>query len=256
MTLCPKSPIVAKTYPTKPFHAGAPVTQPQRILVTDFDGTMTREDFFRLVVTRLLGPDDLAPWEAFLAGRVSHFSALQQIFGKIRAPESALLALLDEMRPDPLMPDYAKALQADGWRIVIASAGCEWYIRIILKRLGVSGVTIHANPGLYHAGGPLEMRAPVDSPFYSPETGVDKAGIVRFHLENGALRQPAGRREQGRGPLVVYAGDGLTDVPAGLLVPPGQRFARADMAAALRDAGQEYRSFDAWSDVAEALLRR
>lgn len=216
----------------------------QPVLVTDFDGTITEHDFFHLVVGNLLTPDDMAPWTAFRAGTISHFEAIKSIFGKIRAPESAVRALLDDMRPDPLLPEYAKALQDAGWHIVVASAGCEWYVRIILERLGVSGFEIHANPGVYHEGGPLEMLAPLDSPFYTPETGVDKVGIVRFYLEKAA----------GAG-TVAYMGDGVTDAPAGLLVPPDLRFARADMAEALRAAGQEYRPFSIWSDAAKALLR-
>ena len=31
-----------------------------RILVTDFDGTITKHDFYKLVVSRLLTPEDLA----------------------------------------------------------------------------------------------------------------------------------------------------------------------------------------------------
>ena len=217
----------------------------QSVLVTDFDGTITGKDFFRLAVERLLTPEDMAPWDAFLAGKTGHFAAVQMIFGKIRAPESAVLALLDDMQPDPRMPEYVRALHDAGWRVVVASAGCEWYIRIILERLGVSGLEIHANPGMYREGGPLEMSLPVGSPFYSPETGIDKEAIVRANMGGG----PAGNV------TVVYAGDGVTDVPAGLMLPPSRRFARSDMAESLRRRGEGFRPFNVWSDVAEAILK-
>jgi phosphoserine phosphatase len=37
----------------------------------------------------------------------------------------------------------ARALKDSGWEIVIASAGCDWYIRYLLNKVGVS-VVLHA----------------------------------------------------------------------------------------------------------------
>ena len=213
-----------------------------RVLVTDFDGTITAVDFFYLAVERFMDKTALAPWKDYEAGKISHFTAVQRIFAKIRAPESEVLALLKETRPDPLLPACAKALREDGWQVVVASAGCEWYVRHILDSLNISHFEVHANPGYYQEGGPLVMEAPVASPFYDPETGVDKAGIVRFYLEQGAE--------------VFFAGDGLPDVPAGLLVPPSRRFARKYMAAELKRRGEAFHAFSVWSDVARSLLGR
>lgn len=212
---------------------------PSLVLVTDFDGTITAEDFYTLVVDRLLQPGDLAPWNDYRAGRITHFTALQRIFARIRAPEEAVRELLGDMRPDPHLRESAAALEAAHWKVVVASAGCEWYIRHILDPLKVN-FEVHANPGTYAKGGPLRMEPPLDSPFYSPETGIDKAGIVRFHLERGAT--------------VAYAGDGFTDLGAALLVPPDKRFARADLAVGLDRKEEPYRPFSFWSQVAAALL--
>ncbi len=214
------------------------------ILVSDFDGTITRNDFYSLVVERLLTPGDLVHWQDYRAGKISHFTALQRIFGSIRAPEEKLLAIVRGMEPDPYLAASLAALRAARWDVVVASAGCDWYIRRILADLHVS-LEVHANPGAFAPEpgsrlGSLRMEAPADSPFYSPATGVDKAAIVRFHQERGAV--------------TAYAGDGFTDAPAALLVAPERRFARADLADVLRERGEPFRPFSAWSDVARALL--
>lgn len=211
------------------------------ILVSDFDGTVTGEDFFQLVVSHLLTPKDMQPWDEYLEGRLTHLKALQRIFGKIRAPESDVVALLDDMRPDPEFAESLASLRAANWEVVIASNGCDWYIRRILERLGVR-VELHANPGTYPEGGPLIMKAPLESRFYNPEGGVDKAAIVRFHQE--------------RGVRVAFAGDGYTDQEAALLVPPPLRFARAALAAVLRTREEPFQSFSVWSDIARNLLSR
>ena len=210
------------------------------VLVTDFDGTITAGDFYILAVERLLKPEDLAPWAEYRAGRITHFSALQTIFRKIRAPESAVLDLLRDMRPDPHLAESAAQLKAAGWHVVVASAGCAWYVNRILNGLGVD-FEVHANPGVYADGGPLLMEAPVNSPFYSREVGVDKASIVRFHQERGAR--------------VAYAGDGFTDYEAASLVPSSFRYARADLADILKKNDKKFNGFSLWSEVAEALLQ-
>jgi 2-hydroxy-3-keto-5-methylthiopentenyl-1-phosphate phosphatase len=209
------------------------------VLVSDFDGTMTTAEFYKLVAERLLPPGALAPWEDYRAGRITHFAALKTIFGRIRAPQDQVLDIVRDMRPDPNLAASVAKLRAAGWEVVVASAGCEWYIRHILAGIGLT-VELHANPGVYRPGGPLVMDAATDSPFYCPELGVDKAAIVRFHL--------------GRGLPVAFAGDGFADLPASLLVHAELRFARADLAKALREQGKPFRPFAVWSDIARTLL--
>jgi 2,3-diketo-5-methylthio-1-phosphopentane phosphatase len=215
---------------------------PASVLISDFDGTITANDFYQLVVERLLTPDDLGPWAEYLAGRISHFEALRRIFATIRAPEERVLDVVRAMRPDPLLAKAVAALRAANWRVVVASAGCDGYIRRILAEAGVT-LEVHANAGEYRnteGGGMLIMRMPADSPFFCPETGIDKAAVVRFHLA--------------RAKVVAYAGDGFTDAPAALLVAPERRFARAALARTLREQGEPFRPFIVWSDVARALL--
>ncbi len=210
-----------------------------RILVTDFDGTITKHDFYKLVVSRLLTPEDLAPWTEYRAGKITHFTALQRIFSKIRASESALEELALGMEPDPRLREAVVDLQAAGWDVVVTSAGCDWYISRVLAKAGVE-LEVFSNPTTYAPDGSLHMRPPVESAFYCAETGVDKAGIVRSHRERGAV--------------VAFAGDGFADLLAALEVDPARRFARADLAAALGERGEGFRPFSIWSDVARELL--
>lgn len=212
---------------------------PDAVLVSDFDGTMTAEDFFSLAVKRLLSPEDIGPWKAYLAGRMTHFDALRTIFSRIRAPEADVLAIIDATGLDPKLPDALARLRAAGWEVVVASAGCAWYIDRLLHGAGVR-LEVHANPGVYLPGGPLVMEAPPPSPFTCEETGVDKAAVVRDALA--------------RARAVAFAGDGLADLPAALLVPDGLRFARGDLAGALTRCGRPFRTFAAWSDIAVMLL--
>jgi HAD superfamily phosphoserine phosphatase-like hydrolase len=215
------------------------VSEPRAILVTDFDGTLTRREFYQLVRDHLGGPaDDF--WADYRAGRMSHFEAMARYCATIRADEADVVRTLLRLELDPRFPELAGELTRAGWELVVASAGSDWYIRQVLEPTGVT-VTVHANPGRWVGGeGGLELTPPTDSPFYCPNVGIDKAEIVR-----DALRRSA---------VVAFSGDGFPDVPAALLVPPGRRFAKADCAGELDRLGEPYRRLERWAEVAEALL--
>ncbi|HEX8200963.1 MAG TPA: hypothetical protein VF590_10770, partial [Isosphaeraceae bacterium] len=71
------------------------------VLVTDFDGTLTRHDFYRLVLERLLPPGAPDFWDEYRAGRLTHFEALRAIFAAAPAGAAALAELAGQMELDP-----------------------------------------------------------------------------------------------------------------------------------------------------------
>lgn len=212
---------------------------PSKILVSDFDGTMTRHDFYQLVRKRWWNEGDPDPWEEYLAGRLSHFDALNQFFARIEADEAALHTFAEGMELDPALPSALERLQDAGWSIVIASAGCEWYIRHLLAGIRTP-YTLLANPGRLVPGAGLVMTPPVDSPFYTPATGIDKLAVVKQ-----ALAQP------GR---VAFAGDGPPDLPPARLIEADGRFARGYLASALTGEGLSYHPLTNWKTLADQLL--
>ena len=124
----------------------------------------------------------------------------------------------------------ARELQKRRWEIVIASAGCDWYIRFLLKQAGVS-VLLYANPGVFDPECGLQMSLPERSRFFSPTTGVNKVEIVRDALS--------------RSDRVAFAGDGRPDMEPALLVKPEFRF--------LPERGEKFHSFEHWSQIADQL---
>jgi 2-hydroxy-3-keto-5-methylthiopentenyl-1-phosphate phosphatase len=217
------------------------MTTPTRVLVSDFDGTMTRHDFYKLTLDELLPPDVPDQWAAYRAGEITHFEALRRYFAAIRAPEAEVLALVDRMELDPGLKGAVAELAEAGWKVVVTSAGCDWYIRRHLAAAGVE-LEVHANPGRFEAGRGLLMEKPTDSPYRCENLGVDKARVVRDHLAAGRV--------------VAFAGDGFPDAEAARLVPGELRFARADLADVLTREGLAFHPFAVWSDVARVLGRR
>lgn len=208
-------------------------------LVTDFDGTLTRHDFYDLVRRRWpVDPED-DPWQHYVEGQITHFQALKEIFSRIRGSESDLLAEVDAMGLDPDLPQAVQDLQDAGWEIIVASAGCEWYIRYLLDRAGVR-LKVYANPGVFDPAHGLQMSLPAPSPFFTPNTGTNKGAVVRDALS--------------RSEKVAFAGDGRPDLESALLVPASRRFARGWLAGALRDQGHDFILLENWRQVADHLL--
>jgi 2,3-diketo-5-methylthio-1-phosphopentane phosphatase len=217
----------------KPKHAAG-------ILVTDFDGTMARQDFYRLILDRnLVAPGTPSFWHQYVQGRMTHFEALQATFDAARIGEDQLHALVNDMDLDPAAAGEISKLRAVGWNVVVASAGCRWYIDQILDAAGIQ-IEVHANPGSIRDRR-LRMELAPQSRHFHPETGVDKAAIVQAAIANA--------RE------VAFAGDGLADLESALLVNPTRRFARGMLADQLTDRGESFQPFDRWSDVTGTLLR-
>jgi len=120
----------------------------------------------------------------------------------------------------------------------VTSAGCHWYIRILLDEAGVA-LPVWSNPGRFEKGRGLLMELPRGSRYFSPSLGVDKAAVVREGIASG-------RR-------VAFAGDGFPDADAARLVADEHRFARGDLAHALSKEGLAFHRFDRWSEIAPVL---
>lgn len=216
-------------------------SQAHSVLVTDFDGTMTRHDFYKLALESLLPADVPDYWEEYRSGAITHFEGLRRYFAAIRASEQDVLAVVERMELDPQLPAAIESLRNAGWDVVVTSAGCEWYIRQLLSAAGVD-IEVHANPGRFALGQGLLMEMPTKSPFWSPMLGVDKAGVVRHFLREGRT--------------VAFAGDGFPDAAPARLVPDDLRFARGDLADVLQRERLPFHPFDMWSDIADRLLQR
>lgn len=209
------------------------------ILVSDFDGTITRQDFFWLAINHLLPPGTPNFWDHYRDGTLTHFEAMQAYYAAIRTSEQDVLNMLDGIDIDPRFAESIDALRAAGWEICVVSNGCDWYIRRLLARVRVE-VPVLTSPSRFVEGQGLLMEQPVDSPFHEPTLGIDKSAVVRHFLQQN-------RR-------VIFAGNGLPDAPAARLVTPQCRFGTGDLAELFDREGVAYRPFEWWSEIADALL--
>jgi HAD superfamily phosphoserine phosphatase-like hydrolase len=209
------------------------------ILVTDFDGTFTRRDFFDLILERHDPPGARESWQGFLDGRLTHAQGIGGVFAALRTDESGVEALIAALDPAPGTAAAVGRLQQAGWEIVVASAGCGWYIKRLLAELGLE-LTVHASPGTFSPETGIVMTPDPAGPYFDPESGIDKPAVVRAALV--------------RDPIVAYAGDSNTDRAGALLVPPERRFITGWLGRRLVKEEVPHVPFGVWPEIAAHLL--
>ncbi len=173
-------------------------------LVSDFDGTISDDDFFNYVCHQYLGQEALIPWQEYLQGKKTHFEALKEIFSSLRVNQKEFDEFICQIPIDEYFFKTAAFCRQKEIPVYICSAGCDYYIQ---KRLGDKiknlNLKLITNHGVYNSQtGLIITPLPLNSPFYDPDTGVNKASIVHYL--------------QLQGYKVVYCGDGKPDIPAAI----------------------------------------
>lgn len=168
-------------------------------LVSDFDGTITPEDFFWYVSNQYLDKDSLLPWNEYLAGRETHLNALNRIFSHIHVPTEDFINFIKTIPYDEFFTQTAVLCRQKDIPFYICSAGCDYYINhIIGTEIHNEDINLITNHGVYHPKSGLVMQAqPKDSPYYDVNVGISKSAVVKKLKEDGYF--------------VIFAGDGPPD---------------------------------------------
>jgi HAD superfamily phosphoserine phosphatase-like hydrolase len=207
-----------------------------RLIVVDFDGTITERDTLDDVLERY-APEAYEQAEAGLAaGRLTLRECMEQEFAPVCGDPGTIIAeAVAAAVVRPGFAEFVQAAEAVGHRVVVVSGGFESIIRHVLEREDAGHLPVFAHEARFTPQGTtVEFRHWDDCAACGEEC---KRSIV------------AGLRN---GDEVVYIGDGYSDRCAALVAD--RRFARRFLARDLDKAGVEYTPFDDFHTVREALL--
>ena len=210
-------------------------------LVIDFDGTITDDDFFVYIKNEYFDDAALEPWRRYLNGELTHFQALQQIFGLLRVSEVELKRMIATIKVDSWVEPLFRLCAKAQIIVFIASAGCDYYIKQLLGDvIRKYNVTLIANSGVYSADTGLVLTPPtLHSPYYDEKTGISKRKLVKM-LKDG-------------GYYVIFAGDGPPDIePAGLADVVFAKKMLLDMCV---KQGIVTQNFDSCEDICTFIMR-
>lgn len=205
-------------------------------LISDFDGTISDDDFFTYITNAYFDDEALEPWRDYLAHKKTHFNALNEIFQKLRGvSEADLQKMMNTIKIDP---DFKKTVQLCAKKnisIYICSAGCDYYINYligdIIKKYKITLITNH---GVFSQKNGLTMYAPdKNSPYYDEQVGISKASIVtKLHNE---------------GYKVIFAGDGPPDFEPAKIAE--DVFAKKMLLERCREAGIKTHNFNDFKNI-------
>lgn len=204
-------------------------------LISDFDGTITPEDFFWYVSKKFLDDKALQPWQEYLAGKLSHIDALNRIFSAIKIPSNEFDAFIKEIPFDENFIKTAELCNSKDIPLYICSAGCDYYIeRILGEYIKKYKITLVTNHGTYNPKQGLKMEPlPQTSPYYDKNVGISKAGLVKKIKEEGYE--------------VIFAGDGPPDIAPAEIADIV--FARKILLQECKIKGIKYQPFDSFHDI-------
>ncbi|MFV0627432.1 MAG: MtnX-like HAD-IB family phosphatase [Alphaproteobacteria bacterium] len=168
--------------------------------VSDFDGTITDDDFFEYTTKTYFDEEALKPWREYVNGTKNHFDALKEMFAKIRVQERDLNELIETINVDKDFEKVIKLCFSKNITLYICSAGNDYYIqKIIGNIISEHKVKLVTNHGEYSPEEGLVMTSPEKNfPFYDEKIGISKYKLVKQLKDEGYF--------------VVFAGDGPPDV--------------------------------------------
>ena len=205
------------------------------IIQCDFDGTITEEDVsFMLLDTFAQG--DWRKWfQQYREDKISVGDFNTKAFAMVKVGSEDLLEVArDKVKLRDGLHNLIAYCQSRGFRFVIVSNGLDFYIKSILKDVGLGDIEVYAAQTRFHPGG-LEVQ--YIGPDGTPLSSDFKAAYTRVFLKQGYR--------------VVYVGNGPSDIaPASLA---HHVFARDGLLDCCREMNLECKPFDDLNDVVKGL---
>jgi 2-hydroxy-3-keto-5-methylthiopentenyl-1-phosphate phosphatase len=216
-------------------HANLFPQSMKTLVQCDFDGTITEEDASFFLLDAFAQGDWRQVLQEYKEHRISVGQFNSRAFAMVKADESTLLgAIKGKVKMRAGLHDLVSYCKKRDFRVVIVSNGLEFYIKAILKDIGLANLEVHA----------------AQSSFYPEETKVQYVGPDGNELDDG-LKEAYIKLFLKQGYRVVYIGNGDSDILpakyAHLIL------ARGELLAYCRENNLECKPFNDFTNIIKAL---
>jgi len=165
------------------------------VVACDFDGTITQEDLGLATMGRFATGDWWAIETAWRDGEISSMECLQRQFAMVEASEEELHAFYQSVPIDEAFVPFVQACRAAGVDVAVLSDGLDFYIEIVLRRVGLADLPYVANHLRFENG---EMV--IEFPHQAADCS-----------KCGNCKRDHARRLAGEYDVVAFVGDGHSD---------------------------------------------
>jgi len=197
----------------------------------DFDGTVTEEDASFFILDAFAQGDWRRLLREYKEHRISVGEFNTKAFAMVKDDKPTLLeALKGKVKVRTGLHELVNYCLKKGFRFVIVSNGLDFYIKAVLKDLGLENIEVHAAQASFHPGGMKVQYVGPDGERL--EDGFKEAYIKSF-LKLGYR--------------VIYMGNGDSDVAP--LKYAHHVFATGELLAYCRENNLKYKPFENFIDV-------
>lgn len=205
------------------------------LFITDFDGTVTAQDFFIQIIYKY------KPEQAFFKTAKRGVEMLSDVFSNLNLTEAEILKEISFVALDPSFADFVKFIKEIGGEVLILSAGAHYYVENRLKMECLNDdVKIIANESFYNsADGGIKLVKNEKSEFYDEIFGINKLKIVQHYKKEYAT--------------LAYAGDSYVDFDACRLCD--FKFAKNKLDNILNMFFIKHNKFDNFNEIKEVLQK-
>ena len=171
----------------------------KKILVQcDFDGTVTKDDISFMLLDAFAKGDWRAINKLYSDGKITVGEFNERAFGLVKTTKKTMLDYLkDRVIVRPGFKSFVELCQKKEIRLVIVSNGLDFYIKQILKDIGLAGLEYHAAETRFYSTG-LIVR------YIGPDGSVVDAGFKDNYVD----------QYLNEGYQVIYIGNGTSDLTA------------------------------------------
>jgi len=211
------------------------MTTLKSLVQCDFDGTVTEEDAAFYLLDKFAQGDWRRVLRDYKQRRISVREFSVRAFALIRADKPTLLdALKGRVKVRAGFKELVDYCRGRGFRFVIVSNGLDFYIRSVLKEMGLEDIEIHAAQPSFRPEG---MKVEYVGPDGKPVNDGFKDTYIGSFLKLGYR--------------IVYIGNGDSDIA------PAQNahyvFATGDLLEFYRQNNLKCQSFETFLEVVRGL---
>lgn len=202
------------------------------VFISDFDGTLTETDFYRILMDAYFGEECRLLYKDWKNKKIKDTDYLGYVFNNIGRSEFEIDEDILKISLDPFAKQFIHNINTAGGDFVVLSAGTSYYINKVLKNSDIKDIKVYSNEGIYKENG-IHFVLDEKSEFYSEVYGIDKELVVR-KLKTCYKK-------------VFYAGDSEPDLNPALQAD--LIFAKGELVQLLIDKKRDYIEFHDFSEI-------
>ncbi len=206
------------------------------IFISDFDGTISGEDFYRLMIDKYV-PDGEEKYQQWREEKIKDIDFLGYVFNNIKQEQNIIDDEAKKIPVDKSLKNFVEFINKNNGKFIILSAGSKYYIDIVLKELDLD-VEVYSNISEYKEQG-LYYNIDKEHEFYSERYGIDKKKVVESLIKDYDLS--------------FYAGDSMPDYAPSLLT--NMIFSKAKLTEELNKNDIKNEPFKTFNDIKSYLIK-